>query len=134
MTSTTTSTTTTTTQPPNIRTSPSNPFQTLKLESPRQSTPGSRDTIPVVRRLVCRRSPLIMASFPNIYTHRKVADTAAKPCTICYKPSSSVMVTAENKVKNICCLAKLLVTSFPGLLLRLSKPSQGQAVRNTNRG
>jgi len=38
-----------------------------------------------------------MASFPNIYTHRKVADTASKSCEICYKPSTSVLVTPENK-------------------------------------
>ncbi|RFU25422.1 hypothetical protein B7463_g10905, partial [Scytalidium lignicola] len=36
-------------------------------------------------------------SFPNVYFHRKVADNAAKSCEICYKPSSSVMVTPENK-------------------------------------
>lgn len=39
-----------------------------------------------------------MASFPNIYNHRKVADTASKACEICYKPSTSVLVTPENKV------------------------------------
>lgn len=39
-----------------------------------------------------------MASFANIYTHRKVADTASKPCEICYRPSTSVMVAPENKV------------------------------------
>ncbi|KIM93003.1 hypothetical protein OIDMADRAFT_138539 [Oidiodendron maius Zn] len=38
-----------------------------------------------------------MASFPNTYTHRKVADTASKSCEICYKPSTSVLVTPENK-------------------------------------
>ncbi|TEY69470.1 hypothetical protein BOTCAL_0116g00180 [Botryotinia calthae] len=38
-----------------------------------------------------------MASFPNIWTHRKVADTASKPCEICYKPSASVLITPENK-------------------------------------
>lgn len=38
-----------------------------------------------------------MASFPNIYTHRKVADTASKACEICYKPSTSVLITPENK-------------------------------------
>ncbi|PSS27169.1 hypothetical protein M430DRAFT_23651 [Amorphotheca resinae ATCC 22711] len=36
-------------------------------------------------------------SFPNVYTHRKVADTASKPCELCYKPSTSVLVTPENK-------------------------------------
>lgn len=40
-----------------------------------------------------------MASIPNVYTHRKVADTASKACEICYKPSTSVLVTAENKVR-----------------------------------
>jgi hypothetical protein len=40
----------------------------------------------------------IMASFPNVYTHRKVADAASKACEICYKPSTSVLVTPENKV------------------------------------
>ncbi|OBT83193.1 hypothetical protein VE02_07725 [Pseudogymnoascus sp. 03VT05] len=36
-------------------------------------------------------------AFPNIYTHRKVADTASKPCDICFKPSTSVLVVPENK-------------------------------------
>ncbi|KAK0116845.1 hypothetical protein ONS96_012693 [Cadophora gregata f. sp. sojae] len=38
-----------------------------------------------------------MASFANVYTHRKVADTASKACEICYKPSTSVLVASENK-------------------------------------
>ncbi|PQE17328.1 VPS4-associated 1 protein [Rutstroemia sp. NJR-2017a BVV2] len=38
-----------------------------------------------------------MASFPNVWTHRKVADTASKSCEICYKPSTSVLITPENK-------------------------------------
>lgn len=40
-------------------------------------------------------------SFPNIYTHRKVADTASKPCDICFKPSTSVLVVPENKVRSL---------------------------------
>jgi len=36
-------------------------------------------------------------AIPNIYTHRKVADTASKPCEICYKPSTSVLVAPDNK-------------------------------------
>lgn len=44
-------------------------------------------------------------AFPNIYTHRKVADTASKPCDICFKPSTSVLVVPENKV---CSLPKYL--------------------------
>ncbi|KAI5863537.1 DUF1742-domain-containing protein [Durotheca rogersii] len=36
-------------------------------------------------------------SFPNIWHHRKVADTSAKACDICFKPSTSVLITPENK-------------------------------------
>ncbi|KAI1780933.1 DUF1742-domain-containing protein [Hypoxylon cercidicola] len=36
-------------------------------------------------------------SIPNIWNHRKVADTSAKACEICYKPSTSVLITPENK-------------------------------------
>jgi hypothetical protein len=38
-------------------------------------------------------------AFPNVYTHRKVADTKAKSCDICYKLSTSVLITADNKVR-----------------------------------
>ncbi|KAH7312732.1 VPS4-associated protein 1 [Stachybotrys elegans] len=39
-----------------------------------------------------------MASpFPNLYTHRKVADAAAKACDICYKSSTSVLITPDKK-------------------------------------
>ncbi|CEJ59429.1 hypothetical protein PMG11_08054 [Penicillium brasilianum] len=33
----------------------------------------------------------------NIYHLRRVADTSAKACLICYKPSTSVMITPDNK-------------------------------------
>ncbi|KAI1506357.1 DUF1742-domain-containing protein [Biscogniauxia marginata] len=36
-------------------------------------------------------------SFPNVWNHRKVADTSARGCEICFKPSTSVLVTPENK-------------------------------------
>ncbi|KUI73653.1 hypothetical protein VM1G_09613 [Cytospora mali] len=38
-----------------------------------------------------------MASFPNVYTHRKVAETASKGCDLCYRPSTSVLVTPEKQ-------------------------------------
>jgi hypothetical protein len=38
------------------------------------------------------------APFPNIYTHRKVAESAAKACDTCYKPSTSVLITPDKKV------------------------------------
>lgn len=53
-----------------------------------------------------------MASFPNIYTHRKVADTASKSCEICYKPSTSVLVTPENKDFFYVCAAHLKDKGF----------------------
>ncbi|KUJ12074.1 DUF1742-domain-containing protein [Mollisia scopiformis] len=53
-----------------------------------------------------------MASFPNNYTHRKVADTAAKACEICYKPSTSVLVTPENKDFFYVCPAHLKDKGF----------------------
>jgi len=36
-------------------------------------------------------------SFPNIWHHRRVADASAKPCDVCYKPSSSVLLNPHNK-------------------------------------
>ncbi|KAJ5040993.1 uncharacterized protein L3040_005551 [Drepanopeziza brunnea f. sp. 'multigermtubi'] len=53
-----------------------------------------------------------MASFANIYTHRKVADTASKACDICYKPSTSVLVSPENKDFFFVCPAHLKDKGF----------------------
>ncbi|KAK4234093.1 hypothetical protein C8A03DRAFT_18944 [Achaetomium macrosporum] len=36
-------------------------------------------------------------AFPNLYTHRKVAETKARSCDICFKLSSSVLITPDNK-------------------------------------
>jgi hypothetical protein len=38
-------------------------------------------------------------AFPNHYTHRRVAETKAKSCDICFKLSSSVLITPDNKVR-----------------------------------
>ncbi|KKY32639.1 hypothetical protein UCDDA912_g07403 [Diaporthe ampelina] len=38
-----------------------------------------------------------MASFPNVYTHRKVAEASSKRCEICFKPSTSVLVTPDKQ-------------------------------------
>ncbi|RPA79261.1 DUF1742-domain-containing protein [Ascobolus immersus RN42] len=37
------------------------------------------------------------APYPNLYHVRKVADTASKPCYICYKPTSVVLITPCQK-------------------------------------
>ncbi|KAI0136758.1 VPS4-associated protein 1 [Xylariales sp. AK1849] len=36
-------------------------------------------------------------SIPNIWHHRKVADSAAKSCDVCFKPSTSVLITPEKQ-------------------------------------
>lgn len=38
-------------------------------------------------------------SLPNIWHLRRVADNSAKACLICYKPSTSVLITPDNKVR-----------------------------------
>lgn len=38
-------------------------------------------------------------AFPNVYTHRRVAQSNARSCDICYKPSTSVLITPDNKVR-----------------------------------
>ncbi|KAL1994400.1 hypothetical protein VTN49DRAFT_3069 [Thermomyces lanuginosus] len=51
-------------------------------------------------------------SFPNVYHHRRVADTASKACFICYKPSSSVLITPDNKDWFYVCPAHLQDRNF----------------------
>ena len=75
--------------------------------------------------------------FQNIYHLRRVADTAAKACYVCHKPSSSVMITPDNKVNTIYALSKkkniarLVWNSISniavGFLLHLSHSSEGSA-------
>lgn len=48
-----------------------------------------------------QRRNAAMASFPNVYTHRKVAEAASKRCEICFKPSTSVLVTPDKQVRLI---------------------------------
>ncbi|KAF3929869.1 hypothetical protein ABW19_dt0207734 [Dactylella cylindrospora] len=35
--------------------------------------------------------------FQNVYIHRKVAEASSKPCMICFKPSTSVLITSSQK-------------------------------------
>lgn len=54
-------------------------------------------------------------NFPNVYTHRKVAEGSAKGCEICFKPTTSVLITPENKVSTLSsfyCLHILMVQDF----------------------
>ncbi|EHA20432.1 hypothetical protein ASPNIDRAFT_44253 [Aspergillus niger ATCC 1015] len=45
-------------------------------------------------------------SIQNIWHLRRVADTAAKACYICYKPSSSVLITPDNRIQAVAAKAK----------------------------
>ncbi|KID99772.1 hypothetical protein MAJ_04238, partial [Metarhizium majus ARSEF 297] len=52
------------------------------------------------------------APFPNLYTHRKVAESAAKTCDVCYKPSTSVLITPDKKDFFYVCPSHLKDTYF----------------------
>ncbi|KHN94371.1 uncharacterized protein MAM_07800 [Metarhizium album ARSEF 1941] len=52
------------------------------------------------------------APFPNLYTHRKVAGGAARPCDVCYKPSTSVLITPDKKDFFYVCPSHLKDTYF----------------------
>jgi hypothetical protein len=49
----------------------------------------------------CIRKPPIEMSLKNLWHHRKVADGSAKACWVCYKPSTSVLITPDNKVATL---------------------------------
>lgn len=51
-------------------------------------------------------------SLPNIWHHRKVAEGSAKACWICYKPSTSVLITPDNKDFFYICVGHLKDRAF----------------------
>ncbi|KAK9772349.1 hypothetical protein AB5N19_13097 [Seiridium cardinale] len=51
-------------------------------------------------------------SFPNVWHHRKVADTSARGCDICFKPTTSVLVTPEKQDFFYVCPAHLKDSRF----------------------
>ncbi|KAH6695725.1 VPS4-associated protein 1 [Plectosphaerella plurivora] len=51
-------------------------------------------------------------SVVNSYTHRKVAETAAKGCDVCYRATSSVLVAPENKDFFYVCPSHLKDSNF----------------------
>ena len=40
----------------------------------------------------------LIMSLVNVWHLRKVAEASSKPCDICYKPTTNVMITPDNKV------------------------------------
>ena len=42
-----------------------------------------------------------MAALVNIWHLRKVAEASAKPCDICYKPTTGVLITPDNKASQL---------------------------------
>ncbi|KAJ9243750.1 hypothetical protein DTO169E5_2379 [Paecilomyces variotii] len=51
-------------------------------------------------------------SLPNVWHLRRVADSSAKACYICYKPSTSVLITPDNKDFFYVCPAHLKDRGF----------------------
>ncbi|KAB5528023.1 VPS4-associated protein 1 [Coniochaeta sp. 2T2.1] len=51
-------------------------------------------------------------SFPNNYIHRKVAEISQKSCEICFKLSTSVLITPDNKDFFYVCPSHLKDTGF----------------------
>ncbi|KAL2110785.1 hypothetical protein VUR80DRAFT_714 [Thermomyces stellatus] len=39
-------------------------------------------------------------SFPNVYAHRKVAETAKRGCDVCFRPTSSVLLSEGTDTKD----------------------------------
>ncbi|KAJ5747785.1 uncharacterized protein N7511_009481 [Penicillium nucicola] len=64
-------------------------------------------------------------SLTNVYHVRRVADTSAKACLICYKPSTSVMITPDNKDFFYVCPAHLQDRHFCSPII----DTEGQAAR-----
>ncbi|EKV19714.1 UPF0589 protein [Penicillium digitatum] len=64
-------------------------------------------------------------SLTNVYHVRRVADASAKACLICYKPSSSVMITPDNKDFFYVCPAHLQDKHFCSPVVDI----EGQAKR-----
>lgn len=40
-------------------------------------------------------------ALPNVWHLRKVAEASSKPCEICYKPTTSVLITPDSKVRRL---------------------------------
>ncbi|KAF2745572.1 DUF1742-domain-containing protein [Sporormia fimetaria CBS 119925] len=51
-------------------------------------------------------------ALPNTWHHRKVGDNSAKACWICYKPSTSVLITPDNKDFFYICVGHLSDRKF----------------------
>ncbi|KAJ5790517.1 uncharacterized protein N7518_007528 [Penicillium psychrosexuale] len=69
-------------------------------------------------------------SLTNVYHVRRVADTSAKACLICYKPSTSVMITPDNKDFFYVCPAHLQDKNFCSPIV----DTEGQAKRLKEEG
>ncbi|EOD50106.1 hypothetical protein UCRNP2_3139 [Neofusicoccum parvum UCRNP2] len=53
-----------------------------------------------------------MATLQNVWHHRRVADAQAKACWICFKPSSSVLITPDSKDFFYICIGHLKDRGF----------------------
>jgi hypothetical protein len=75
-----------------------------------RTTTGSSTRLRAVKDISVRL--IWKMSLKNTWHHRKVADSASKSCWICFKPSTSVLITPDNKVR--------LYQSLPSRKLKFS--------------
>ncbi|CAI7645806.1 unnamed protein product [Penicillium manginii] len=68
-------------------------------------------------------------SLTNIYHLRRVADTSSKACLICYKPSTSVLITPDNKDFFYVCPAHLQDRHFCSAIV----DTDGEAAREKDK-
>lgn len=86
---------------------PAYAFTRASLETARASALGfadvpysrqfNRGAIPLVHFCCVQANSFTMALVNKWYL-RRVAEASAKPCDICYKPTTSVLITPDNKV------------------------------------
>ncbi|KAJ5238502.1 Protein of unknown function DUF1742 [Penicillium chermesinum] len=64
-------------------------------------------------------------ALPNVYHLRRVADTSSKACLICFKPSTSVLITPDNKDFFYVCPSHLQDRNFCSAIV----DTEGEAAR-----
>lgn len=61
--------------------------------------PNHHEASPKSLELSPQYSIEMIAPFANVYNLRKVAEASAKACDTCYKPTTSVLITPDKKVR-----------------------------------
>ena len=56
-----------------------------------------------------------MAALPNVWNLRTVAEASTKSCYICYKPTTAVLITSDNKVRLAALLERVPILLIPAM-------------------